>query len=144
VADVLSSSATELVVRVPAGATSGKIGVTTTSGATSSKGRYTVTGGLATTAVATFGMAEEVKFVAYPNPFNGKTTISFALQEEGAYTVSLYDAKGALISVLRQDKATAGERQQIELDGMNLDKGLYLLRLQTAGKVQTLKVVLDK
>jgi hypothetical protein len=147
VIDVISSSLTQLVVLVPEGASTGKVGVVTTSGTAYSKGRFTLTAGLSATSVATLSFADELQnsFKIYPNPFKGKATVDLKLDSDGEYDVSLYDTKGVLLFVLKKGNSKAGEIQRIELDGTGLDRGgVYLLRLLTRDHVQTIKVMLHK
>lgn len=46
----------------------------------------------------------------YPNPFSDKVTVQFVLQEGGRYSLSLYDVKGTLLSLLKQGQADSGIR----------------------------------
>ncbi|PVY40662.1 T9SS type A sorting domain-containing protein, partial [Pontibacter virosus] len=87
---------------------------------------------------------DKEELVVYPNPFSDKATISFMLLENGAYTVSLYDAKGAMVEVLKQGKGVVGDQNTIQVDGTKLSKGLYLVRLQTNGKVSSTKLIVDR
>ncbi|MEI6950749.1 T9SS type A sorting domain-containing protein [Paraflavisolibacter sp. H34] len=78
---------------------------------------------------------------AAPAAFSASTRVTFALPEEGAYSVVLYDGRGVKLSVLRRGRAAAGLPQQLTLDGSALSAGIYFLRLETAGGVRTVKVV---
>ncbi|MEJ8800545.1 LamG-like jellyroll fold domain-containing protein [Pontibacter sp. H249] len=87
----------------------------------------------------------ELELLAYPNPFNSVATISFSLLEEGNYLVVVYDSKGAVVKELTQGRAGAGEEVNVELNGQELAKGLYLVRLQYgAGKSKTVRLLLQK
>ena len=83
-------------------------------------------------------------FMVYPNPFSDHATIQFVLQNGGNYSLSLYDSKGILVSLLEQGLAEAGEQQIYELDGTQLVKGLYLVLLQSNEGKQTLKLLYNK
>ena len=90
------------------------------------------------------GNAPLSEIVAYPNPFTSKTTIAFALEQAGDYTVTLYDLKGTLVRQVKQGTATAKANVSVEIDGTSLAQGIYLARLETQQGVQTVKLVLDK
>lgn len=83
-------------------------------------------------------------WLAYPNPFSHISTVYFTSSEAGEYSVSLFDSKGSVITILKQGNISAGERTMINIDGSDLPKGLYLVRLQTMGKTKTLKLILEK
>ncbi|WP_240676236.1 InlB B-repeat-containing protein [Botryobacter ruber] len=81
---------------------------------------------------------------AYPNPFTSTVTITYALPEEGEYTLTLYDSKGAQVNAISRGRAEAGELHTVEVDGTKLSRGLYFIRLQTAQGTRSLKLVLEK
>ncbi|TXK46755.1 T9SS type A sorting domain-containing protein [Pontibacter qinzhouensis] len=83
------------------------------------------------------------EFLAYPNPFTSRATLRFALPEDGTYTIAIYDSKGAQLNVLQQGHANAKQVTEIELDGTNLAKGLYIVRLQTQSESKSLKLILN-
>jgi hypothetical protein len=70
--------------------------------------------------------------LAFPNPFPGKTTLSFTLAEAGEYTLSLFDMKGARVSVLKKGWAEARVLNTVNVDCSGLSSGVYIVRLQTA------------
>lgn len=61
---------------------------------------------------------------------SGKATIYYTLQQDVAYTVSLYDDKGALVAMLKKGQAKTGERNNIEVDVSKLARGVYFVKLQ--------------
>jgi hypothetical protein len=75
--------------------------------------------------------APPIEISAYPNPFSSKANITFALERGGAYTIDLYDLKGALVKKIAQGTATSQGAVTVEVDGTSLSKGIYLARLQT-------------
>ncbi len=88
--------------------------------------------------------ATSVAVSAYPNPFRSKATINFSVPEGGEYSVSLLDGTGKPKGVLKQGKAIAGEQKELELDGSNLNKGMYIIRVQTRDGVRFMRVLLEK
>lgn len=84
-------------------------------------------------------------FVVYPNPSSDKATIQFVLPEGGNYSLSLYDGKGALISLLQQGQAEAGRPYTHQLNSSRLSKGgLYLILLQSQEGTQVIKLLREK
>ncbi len=83
---------------------------------------------------------------AYPNPFNPLTEVRYRLEAAGAMRLSVHDAAGRLVKVLRGGSATAGEHQTSwdgrDAAGQGVASGVYLLRLSTVGHSDTRKILL--
>ncbi|MGI4759513.1 MAG: PA14 domain-containing protein [Janthinobacterium lividum] len=77
----------------------------------------------------------------YPNPFTSQTTLEFVLPQAGSATLEVYDVQNRLVRRLFAGSAEAGERRQFSLDGPSLPVGIYMVRLVTASKVYTQKLV---
>lgn len=80
----------------------------------------------------------------YPNPFNPTTTISFILPRAGEVKLAMYDVLGR--NVGKQPFAatknySAGEHH-LSFDGSGLSSGIYFVRLEAGGNVQTRKMML--
>jgi uncharacterized delta-60 repeat protein len=80
----------------------------------------------------------------YPTAFSDRTTLSFATESETAYTLELYDLKGALVQSIATGQAEVGKRYEHELSAESLPRGMYLVRLSTGDKVQAVKVVVER
>jgi hypothetical protein len=69
----------------------------------------------------------------YPNPFNPKTRIPFSLEKDSWVRLSIYDARGRLVTVLENGPMNAGshERNWAGQDsrGQSQPSGVYLARL---------------
>ncbi|WP_245815293.1 Ig-like domain-containing protein [Hymenobacter gelipurpurascens] len=135
-------SATSLRMTVPAGATKGKITLTTPGGTAQSKDQFTVTNTAARLVATTPGLEQALQ--ASPNPSPDKVYLRFALTEKQAYDLRVYDLRGALVKVLRSESAPAGQLQEVEWDASACAEGLYLIRLNSAGRSQVLKVMLSR
>jgi hypothetical protein len=82
----------------------------------------------------------------YPNPFNPRTRVRFALAAAGPAVLRLYDTRGRLVRRLVQEPLPAG-RHEVPWDGRDdagraCAAGLYLARLEAGGTVQTGRLVL--
>jgi hypothetical protein len=76
---------------------------------------------------------------ASPTPFNGGTEIRYTLAQDAQVRLTVYDVRGALVRVLRDERLSAGSYATLwdgrGSDGRPLASGRYLARL-TAGKQQ--------
>lgn len=80
----------------------------------------------------------------YPNPFRDKITITYILQEEGAVTISLFDAFGKELRVIRiTDHQTPG-KHRVELTSGTLNSGIYILKIQTQSYTVSKKIILSQ
>src|SRR5690606_20863138 len=64
----------------------------------------------------------------YPNPFNPRTTIRFALPAATPVTLTVYDALGRQLDVLVHGTLLAGQHE-VAFDASALPSGVYLYRL---------------
>lgn len=67
---------------------------------------------------------------AYPNPFNGSTTLRYGLPEAGLVKVNLYDLSGRHLMDLSPGNKSAGNHS-IEIGASDLSSGVVLIILET-------------
>ncbi len=79
----------------------------------------------------------------YPNPFRDTNTIHFSLTETRMVNISLYDAAGQLVRIVKNEEMTPGTYTTI-INGRDLPEGAYLYRFQIGDQVHTTKVVVAK
>ena len=102
------------------------------------------TDGLAVVEVESVEMPVEFGLTgAWPNPFNGRLTAGFDLPESGFVTVGLYDLSGREVMRVMSGRLPSG-RHEFGLNGESLSSGIYVLRVESAGRVSQLKVALVK
>ncbi|MDO9547753.1 MAG: T9SS type A sorting domain-containing protein [Candidatus Marinimicrobia bacterium] len=82
-------------------------------------------------------------FQNFPNPFNPSTTISFDLPKDDFITLSIYNLRGQLVKTLISEFENAG-RHTVEWNASNLNSGVYLYKLQSAGMTEVKKCILIK
>jgi hypothetical protein len=79
-----------------------------------------------------------------PNPARASTTIRFTLPRSGTARLDVFDTAGRRVRVLLNEAVTAGiHTQRFPLSdgvGHDLASGLYLVRLEAAGRVLTRRV----
>ena len=77
----------------------------------------------------------------YPSPFNAVTTVRFGMDKPEMVNLKVYDIQGREVGALFNGRAGAGY-QRVVWDAASLPSGLYLLRLESAGRMKTAKVAL--
>jgi hypothetical protein len=103
-----------------------------------------VTGGKPTTPCEIEENVGKPKLLAYPNPFLSTTTIQFYLPDGEAYVINLYDAKGAIVAKAIRNVSVAGGLNKVTLDGSDLPRGLYVVKLQSGEGIQSVKLILER
>lgn len=78
-----------------------------------------------------------------PNPFNPKTSISYAIPTAELVNLRLYDINGRLVRTLLSDVQNPGFYEYV-LDGRGMSSGVYFYRLEAGSFTETKKMVLLK
>ncbi len=79
----------------------------------------------------------------YPNPFNPKTSIFFAVHDESPVKVDVFDVSGRRVTTLADDVFGEGEHS-VEWDASGLSSGVYFYRVETPEFTETRRMVLLK
>jgi hypothetical protein len=66
----------------------------------------------------------------YPNPFSGKTNISFEIPDHAFVSLKVYNLLGTEIGELAGKEYSSG-KHKVEFDMKNLGKGIYIYTLKT-------------
>ncbi len=64
----------------------------------------------------------------YPNPFNGSTTFSFSLPQNGELRIDIYDLIGKQVASIGGDRYSTGAHH-IEWNPQNLHSGIYVYKI---------------
>jgi hypothetical protein len=84
----------------------------------------------------------------FPNPFNPETTISFSLAQAGIAQIDIFNLRGQRVRTLVKDNLPAGAHtvtwNGTDDNGRAVASGVYLYRLDSAGKQKTRKCLLLK
>jgi hypothetical protein len=79
--------------------------------------------------------------IAYPNPANPTTSISFSIPRDGPVRLSVYGLDGRLVLVLADERLPAGSYERLwhgtDHDGRAVASGTYFLRLETDTRIDT-------
>jgi hypothetical protein len=84
----------------------------------------------------------------YPNPFNPKTTIAFAMPQSGRAELAIFDVAGRRVATLVNENLVAGRHERTwsgrDTSGRQVASGVYFYRLVTDGTVLTKTMTLVK
>lgn len=80
---------------------------------------------------------------AFPNPFNPSTTLSYRLDQTGPASLIVRDLLGREVARLADGMQEAGEHQVV-LHAETLASGVYTCTLESAGQVESRKLLLLK
>ncbi|MCE1188984.1 MAG: C10 family peptidase, partial [Ignavibacteria bacterium] len=80
----------------------------------------------------------------YPNPFNPETRISYTLPSPGVVTVNMYDSRGSLVKNVVTGSVQSAGQHDLQINGQSLASGVYFVRVQYQGAVQSVKIILLK
>ncbi len=84
----------------------------------------------------------------FPNPFSGRTQVEFRMSQAGALKLSVFDVRGRLVRRLVDGSLPVGPGQ-ISWDGKtqagaSAAAGTYFIQMESAGRVESRKVVLQR
>ena len=81
---------------------------------------------------------------AYPNPFNPITTLEMEIPQTGFVSVKVFNLVGQEVASLVNTVVDATSSFQLQFDAANLASGIYIVRAEALGSVQTQKLMLLK
>ena len=85
-----------------------------------------------------------LNLITYPNPNEGELNLEFTLRKKDDVTISITDAKGALVSQFILNDVAAGRSQHTtEIDTL-LKGGIYFLTFETSESKVTRKLILRR
>jgi hypothetical protein len=79
----------------------------------------------------------------YPNPFTGKTTVSYTLKQDSDVELIVFDTFGKKVKELVNQSQNPGD-YKVELDGSDLENGIYFYQFRSGGQSVTKKMILSK
>lgn len=80
---------------------------------------------------------------AYPNPFNPLTTINYSLNTDLNVRFTIYDVNGGFVQELAAGHMNAGAHS-LTWNAMNTPAGIYVLRSNMGGNINSQKLLLLK
>jgi len=84
---------------------------------------------------------QDISLIAYPNPFNAATRISYSVPAASDVSLRIFDVTGRRIADLVSAKQTVGE-YSVLWSGEGFSSGVFFARLSAGSYTQTQKLVL--
>jgi len=78
-----------------------------------------------------------------PNPFKKSVTVKFSLSSPSTVSISVLDNLGKVVDNILNSSFLETPENEIEYTPHNLSEGIYYLRLEANGTVQTVKLVYE-
>ncbi|MCA0445547.1 MAG: T9SS type A sorting domain-containing protein [Bacteroidetes bacterium] len=88
-------------------------------------------------------LPDKYSISAYPNPFNPATLISYSIPQAGKVSLKVFDLLGRQVAILTDEIKPAG-MHQIPFRGDDLASGIYIVRMESGSKTESVKVILLK
>lgn len=85
----------------------------------------------------------DLDVAAAPNPFRGRTTVSFGVAEAADVRVAVYDALGREVALLAEAPYGAG-RHELAFESADLPAGVYVIRAVVGADARTARVTLAR
>ncbi|MDZ4181937.1 MAG: FlgD immunoglobulin-like domain containing protein [Candidatus Cloacimonadaceae bacterium] len=109
---------------------------------------FFIVGGLTSPSDDPVAEANILNPVAYPNPFNPSTTISFSIPAGMQCSLDIYNLRGQKVKTLLNENMTAGKHSVVwdgdDDNGRKVSSGVYLYRLSTPFSSKSAKMLLMK
>lgn len=86
------------------------------------------------------GAASPFNLSVFPHPVRNSANVYFE-SEAGQVRISVYDLLGREVAVLYDQPVGLGARRTVEFDTSRLVSGLYIVRLEAHGEVETKKMI---
>ncbi len=87
-----------------------------------------------------------VEMTAYPNPFNPRTTVRFALEQDCTTDLGVFDLRGRRVATLLNGRQSAGPHAVVwdgkDHQGRGVASGVYLAVLRAGGRLHTTRLAL--
>ncbi len=81
----------------------------------------------------------------YPNPATDLAQISFNVNKEGPVTVAIFDTRGMQVGyTLFEENAEVDRTYTVIFDANSVKEGLYIIRLNTQGYVESKKLLIKR
>jgi ribosomal protein L21E len=93
--------------------------------------------------LAALGTDNAISLGAWPNPTSGPVTVRFMLPAASSFNLELYDSRGTKIKTIQNGWAPAGLTNTVSLDGIHLQRGSYLVRIQAGNESKTIQIIVQ-
>jgi hypothetical protein len=91
---------------------------------------------------------EDLSVGVFPNPANASVKIRYGLKNSGHVSIVIYNVLGQKIRTILDKEMEAGGYEAdwngMDINGKMVSSGVYLCRLEAAGRMKTIKVLMTK
>lgn len=85
---------------------------------------------------------DELKIDIYPNPYQGRVTIAYNLENTANVNISVFDLTGKLVNVITNGVESAGQKQHyFSAVELGMSAGAYLIKLRIDNKEISRKIL---
>lgn len=86
--------------------------------------------------------ANTYSFGAYPNPYNGETTISYSLKKSETIKIDVHNALGQYLTTITSDNKDAGNHSiNFSAKKLGYSTGVYTIKMYIGKNISTIKLV---
>jgi len=85
---------------------------------------------------------EDLKIDVYPNPYQGRVTIAYSLENTANVNISVFDLTGKLVNVITSGVESAGQKQHyFSAVELGMSPGAYIVKLRIDNKEISRKIL---
>jgi hypothetical protein len=89
--------------------------------------------------------ANEVTLEVYPNPSNGKFTLSYMLSKNQGVTITITDLLGRTIASIVKGKLSAGAHEEsFDMNALKIANGIYVCKLEAGNVMKTISISVQR
>ena len=85
----------------------------------------------------------QLSLECYPNPFQGSTTVSYNLPQNGMVSIAVFDNTGREVIILENEVTKGKGEYQLEFNAINLPNGIYFIKLVSDQYNATRKLIIN-
>ncbi|KAA6436775.1 DNRLRE domain-containing protein [Dyadobacter flavalbus] len=88
--------------------------------------------------------AEPEPSSVYPNPVRKQFSVQVSSKHSEDISFDLLNSSGQSYQLVAAQKATAGQKAEVDISGLSLNSGIYLLKIQSAAATEVIKLLVTQ
>jgi len=84
----------------------------------------------------------EQESTIFPNPVKEQFTVLLSIKHSGPISIELVSQAGKIYAIRTAESARAGEKAEVNISGLTLSTGIYMLKIQSDGYSEVIKMLL--
>jgi hypothetical protein len=85
--------------------------------------------------------AEPEQSSVFPNPVRKQFTVQVSSKHREDITLDLLNSSGKSYQVVTSQKAIAGQKAEVDISGLALSSGIYMLKIQSETAIEVIKLL---